>query len=225
MEANFTEAKRRTLLKPLTAALCLALASAALVFNADSHNYLEIVATILGLISVWLTVRQNIWCWPTGLVMVALYAVIFFRARLYADAGLQIVFFGLQIYGWYEWVCGGKDRRELKVTRITMRLGLVLAAMAAAGAGAMGYLLATRTDAALPYPDSTATVLSLVAQWMLARKLLENWLVWITVDVLSIGIYWVKGLHPTMALYAAFLVLAALGWVEWKKSLRSLQPA
>jgi nicotinamide mononucleotide transporter len=89
----------------------------------------------------------------------------------------------------------------------------------------MGYTLATKTDAALPYWDSTATVLSLVAQWMLARKLIENWLVWIAVDVLSIGIYLAKGLYPTTVLYAAFLVLAALGWVEWRKTLRSLQPA
>ncbi|HKQ07736.1 MAG TPA: nicotinamide riboside transporter PnuC [Blastocatellia bacterium] len=185
----------------------------------------EIIATMLGLISVWLTVRQNILCWPTGLVMVGLYAVIFFRARLYADAGLQVVYIALQIYGWYEWLRGGKDHRKLTVTRITLRLGLLLGVIAVAATALMGYGLATRTDAALPYWDSAATALSLVAQWMLARKLIENWLVWIAVDVLSIGIYTVKGLYPTTVLYAAFLVLAALGWNEWRKTLRNLQPA
>jgi len=186
---------------------------------------LELIGATLGLISVWLTVRQNIWCWPTGLVMVALYSVIFFRARLYADAGLQAVYFALQIYGWYEWMRGGKDRGRLEVTQITLRLGVWLAVVAALATSLMGYGLATRTDAALPYWDSLATVLSLIAQWMLARKLIENWLVWITVDLLSIGIYMAKALYPTMALYAAFLVLAVLGWVEWRKSLRNLQPA
>ncbi|MFL6273684.1 MAG: nicotinamide riboside transporter PnuC [Blastocatellia bacterium] len=188
-------------------------------------NIWEIIATILGLISVWLTVRQNIWCWPTGLVMVGLYAVIFFRARLYADAGLQVVYIVLQIYGWYEWRRGGKGHSKLTVTRITLRLGLLLSGVAIVATALMGYGLATKTDAALPYWDSAATAMSLVAQWMLARKLIENWLVWIAVDVLSIGIYIVKGLYPTTVLYAAFLVLAALGWIEWRKTLRNLQPA
>jgi nicotinamide mononucleotide transporter len=188
-------------------------------------NTWEIIGATLGLISVWLTVRQNIWCWPTGLVMVALYAVVFFQAKLYADAGLQFVYIGLQIYGWYEWLYGGKDRGQLDVARITLRLGLVLGVVAVVATALMGYGLATRTDAALPYWDSTATVLSLVAQWMLARKLIESWFVWIAVDLLSIGIYMAKGLYPTTVLYAAFLVLAALGWIEWRKTLRSLQPA
>jgi len=185
-------------------------------------NSYEIIGAILGLISVWLTIRQNIWCWPTGLLMVALYTVVFFQAKLYADAGLQVVYFVLQIYGWYEWLHGGSHRGKLDVKRISLRLGIVLAAIAVMATALMGYLLATKTDAALPYWDSTATVLSLIAQWMLARKIIENWLVWITVDLLSIGIYATKALYLTVALYAAFLALAALGWVEWRKSLNSL---
>lgn len=185
----------------------------------------EVTAAILGLVSVALTVRQNIWCWPTGLAMVALYTVVFFWAKLYADAGLQVVYFVLQIYGWYQWTRGGKNHTNLEVTQITLRVALRLAGLAVAGTALMGYVLATRTDAALPYWDSTATVLSLIAQWMLAKKLIENWPLWITVDVLSIGIYTAKQLYPTTALYAAFLVLAAFGWIEWRKSLRSLQPA
>ncbi|HJQ27306.1 MAG TPA: nicotinamide riboside transporter PnuC [Blastocatellia bacterium] len=188
-------------------------------------NTWEIIGAALGLISVWLTVRQNIWCWPTGLVMVALYAVVFFQAKLYADAGLQLVYIGLQIYGWYEWLHGGKDQGRLEVTRITLRLGLALGVIAAVATALMGYTLATKTDAALPYWDSAATVLSLVAQWMLAKKIIENWLVWITVDVLSIGIYTAKGLYPTTVLYTAFLLMATLGWIEWRKTLSSLQTA
>lgn len=219
------ESARRAPLKMLALLVCLALAAYVLVTQADQHNRLEIIGTILGLVSVWLTIRQNIWCWPTGLAMVALYAIIFFGARLYADAGLQVVYFVLQIYGWYHWTSGGNARRKLEVTRITLRLGVRLAVIAALASTLMGYGLATRTDASLPYWDSLATALSLIAQWMLARKLIENWLVWIAVDLLSIGIYMAKALYPTMALYAAFLVLAVLGWIEWRKSLRSQQTA
>ena len=225
MEARAIEGKPGTPLKTIALIVCLALASYVVIIQAEQHNRLEIAGTILGLISVWLTVRQNIWCWPTGLVMVALYAVIFFQVKLYADAGLQVVYFVLQIYGWYEWLRGGKGHSKLNVAHVSARLAALLAAIAVVATALMGYLLATRTDAALPYWDSTATVLSLIAQWMLAKKYIENWLVWITVDVLSIGIYAAKALYPTMALYAAFLVLATLGWVEWRKSLRSLQPA
>jgi nicotinamide mononucleotide transporter len=182
----------------------------------------EIIGTILGLISVWLTVRQNIWCWPTGIVMVALYAVVFFQTGFYSQAGLQVVYVVLQVYGWYEWLHGGKARGKLEVTRIGLRLGVALAVMTAAVTTLMGYALAKQPDAALPYWDSAITVLSLVAQWMLTKKIIENWLVWIVVDVLTIGVCAAKALYPTMALYAAFLALAALGWIEWRKSLNSL---
>jgi nicotinamide mononucleotide transporter len=188
-------------------------------------NIYEIIGAVLGLVSVWLTVRQNIWCWPTGLVMVALYVVVFFQTKLYADTGLQVIFFVLQVYGWYEWLHGGKNRSKLEVTQMTWQLGIVLLVIACGATVLLGYFLAAKTDAALPYWDSTATVLSLIAQWMLARKLIENWYLWITVDVLSIGMYTSKQLYLTAVLYVAFLVLAALGWVEWRKSLRSLQPA
>jgi nicotinamide mononucleotide transporter len=191
----------------------------------EESKLIEIIAAATGLASVWLTVRQNIWCWPTGLVMVALYAIVFFEAKLYADAGLQVVYIALQIYGWHQWLYGGKDRGALAVSRTSFKMIALLAAIACAVIALMGYLLATRTDAALPYWDSTATALSLIAQWMLARKLIENWIVWITVDLLSIGIYLAKGLYFTTALYAAFLILAVMGLVEWRKTLRNFQPA
>lgn len=188
-------------------------------------SYYEIIGAAFGLVSVWLTVKENIWLWPTGLVSVCFYIVVFFQAKYYANMGLQVVFIALQIYGWYEWLHGGKNRGRLKISRTDLKLGILLAAIAVIATIVMGYLLATQTDALLPYWDSAATVLSLVAQWMLAKKLIENWTVWIVVDVITIGLGLYNKLFPTAALYVAFLVLAVIGLVEWRKTLKNFQPA
>jgi nicotinamide mononucleotide transporter len=181
---------------------------------------LEVAAAVLGLVSVGLTVRQNVWAWPVGAVMVALYAWIFYHSRLYADAGLQVIYFGLQFYGWYEWLHGGAGHDRLPVGRASARCLLLLAGLGTAGAAALGHLLGRYTDQATPYADSTVTVFSLLAQWMLARKLLENWLVWVGVDALAVGVYVARGLYPTAVLYAVFLVMAGAGFLAWRKSWR-----
>jgi len=188
-------------------------------------NPLELMGVVTGLISVWLTVRENIWCWPVGIVSVGALLVVFYEAKLYADAGLQAVFIILSIYGWYEWLYGGKDRGELRVSRTPLKLRLLLIAIAFAVTALLGYSLSKWTDAALPYWDSAMAAMSLVAQWMMAKKLLESWLVWIAVDLLSVGIYFAKGLYLTLLLYSVYLVIATLGYIEWRKSLAKLQPA
>lgn len=188
-------------------------------------SYYEIIGAALGLVSVWLTVKENIWLWPTGLVSVCFYIIVFFQAKYYANMGLQVVFIALQIYGWYEWLYGGKDRGRLKISRTSLRLGFLLAAVAFVATVVMGYLLATYTDASLPYWDSAATVLSLIAQWMLAKKLIENWILWIVVDVITVGLGLHNNLLLTTVLYVAFLVLAVAGLVEWRKTLKNFQPA
>ena len=188
-------------------------------------DYYEIFAVVFGLVSVLLTIRESIWCWPTGIISVTLYVVVFYGAKLYGEMGLQIVFIGLQIYGWYEWLRGGKDHTELQISQTPFAIAVRLALIAFAGTVLLGYLLRAKTDASLPFLDSTVTALSLIAQWMLAKKLLENWLVWITVDVLSIGIYFYKGLYISTVLYATFLALATIGFIEWRKTLKDLQPA
>lgn len=186
---------------------------------------IEIIATVSGVACVVLTIRQNIWCWPTGLVMVSLYIVIFHQARLYSDMGLQVVYVGLQLYGWHQWLHGGPKHGRLAVRSIgPTRLALWCAAGAALTT-ALGLVMHRYTDAALPYWDATTTLLSLIAQYLMARKVLESWLLWIVVDVLSIGIYLTKDLHLTAGLYGLFLVLATLGFVAWKKDLnKTLTP-
>ena len=180
---------------------------------------LELFAAVLGAISVYLSVRQNIWSWPTAIVNVAVYAVVFYNAKLYADMGLQVIYAVLSVYGWYEWLYGGANRTELHVTRTSPRLGGVLALIALGGAAALGVLLRGATDAALPFMDSFLSSTSLVAQWMMTRKKLENWLVWIAVDVLYVGMFIFKHLYITAGLYTVFLVLAVRGYLDWRTSM------
>lgn len=182
-------------------------------------NWLEPVAVATGVVSVWLSVKQKISSWPTALVNVALYFVVFREARLYADMGLQVIYFALSLYGWYEWLYGGANRTELKVSRANAAMALRLTAIAVVGVAVLGTLFARYTDAALPYVDSATATVSLVAQWMMTRKVLENWAVWIAVDVVYVGMFIYKHLYPTAGLYAGFLVLAVMGHLQWRRSL------
>ena len=179
----------------------------------------EVLAVITGIISVYLSTRENIWSWPTALVNVALYFVVFYEEKLYADMGLQVVYFALSLYGWYEWLYGGENRTELHVSRTPRALGVRLAIIGIACVAVLGTLLARFTDAALPYIDSATASTSLVAQWMMTRKILENWAVWVAVDVVYIAMFIFKRLYLTAGLYAVFLVLAVMGYVQWKRSL------
>lgn len=185
---------------------------------------LEGTAVVFGLVSVWLSTRENILSWPTAIVNVGLYAVLFYREKLYADMGLQVIYLMLSVYGWYEWKFGGAGRTELPVSRTTTRQVQVLLPLGLLGAALLGALLDRSTDAALPWVDSAAAVTSLCAQWMMTRKLLENWLVWIAVDVVYVAMFLYKSLYLTAGLYAVFLCLAVSGYIEWRKSLRAHAP-
>lgn len=183
-------------------------------------NPIEIVAAVFGVISVFLSVKQNIWSWPTAIVNVGLYIFVFFESKLYGDTGLQVVYVILNAYGWYHWLYGGKNRTELPVSRTSPRLGAFLIALGVVGTALLGTVLARKTDAALPYVDSLTTSTSLIAQWMMTRKLLENWIIWVAVDVIYIGMYIFKHLYPTAGLYLVWLVLSAMGYFQWRTSLR-----
>ncbi len=177
---------------------------------------LELIAAVLGLISVALTVRQHIFCWPTGLAMVLLYIHVFYEAKLYSDMLLQVVFVVLQIYGWYAWLHGGRDRSPLAVTRLRPLHGVCWLVAGAVGTSLLGSAMSAWTDASYPFLDAGITVASLIAQWLMARKFLESWLVWIAVDIASIGLFSVKSLYPTLVLYCIFLVMAVWGWWSWR---------
>ncbi len=180
---------------------------------------IELVAVVVTLAAVYLTTRQNIWCWPLGMLSVTLYALVFYQAKLYADMGLQGIYFALAAYGWWAWLRGGEDHGELRVSLTSSRARAVLAAIALLAGITLGQTLARFTDASLPFMDSILTSFSIIAQWMQTRKLLEAWLVWLAVDVFYVGMFLYKGLYPTAGLYAIFLYLAVRGFVEWRRSM------
>jgi len=180
---------------------------------------LELVAVILTLIAVYLTTRQVVWCWPLGMISVTLYAVVFYQARLYADTGLQVLYFALAGYGWWAWLHGGENSGELRVSRTPARVAFLLIVGAAVCGILLGQTLNRFTDASLPFMDSLLTSFSIAAQWMQTRKLLESWLVWLAVDVLYVGMFVYKELFLTAGLYAVFLGLAAMGFVQWRRTM------
>jgi len=181
---------------------------------------IEIVAVVAGVLCVWLTVRQNIWCWPVGLIQVGLYIFIFYEVKLYSDMLLHAIYVVLGVYGWFHWARGGTDRKKLPVTRLNRTAIPVWLAMTLIASASWGFFMSRYTDAALPYGDAFTTVASLVAQWLMVRKRLESWIVWITVDVVAIGIYAYKDLWLTSLLYLMFLGLAIAGFIAWRWSFR-----
>jgi nicotinamide mononucleotide transporter len=181
----------------------------------------EIIAAILGIISVTLIVRRSIWNYPFGLVMVALYGYVFFQARLYSDAGLQVFFFVVQLYGWWVWHHARDKDGLVCVERLS---NFARAGWCAAIAGATlveGWYLANYTSDSAPWMDANTTALSVAAQYLLSVRRIENWALWIVTDVVQIALYAWKGLYPTTALYVVFLLLSATGLAEWTKQLRS----
>lgn len=185
---------------------------------------LEWIAAIAGAVSVYLSARENIWSWPTGIVNVGLYIIVFERAGLYSDTGLQVVYLILSIYGWYEWLYGGKNRTELSVTRATPRDWLLSVPVGVVFWLVLATYTARLPGVALPYADSGLTTISLIAQWMLTRKRLENWILWVVADILYVPMYLYKRLPVTAALYLVFLVLAVMGLRAWWRSYKA-QPA
>jgi nicotinamide mononucleotide transporter len=186
--------------------------------NLLEWSALEVMAAVFGVISVYLSTRQNIWSWPTAIVNVTLYAFVFYQGRLYGQMGLQPIYLALSVYGWYQWLHGGEQRTELRVSRASSRLLGALGILNIALWLALAAVLRL-TDAALPWLDALLTTTSLVAQWMMTRKILENWLVWIALDVVYVPMFISQGLYATALLYATFLVLALMGFVEWRRSL------
>jgi nicotinamide mononucleotide transporter len=183
-------------------------------------TWIEIAAAAFGIVAVYLSARQSVWNWPLGIINVALYIIVFYEAKLYADMGLQVVYVVLAAYGWWHWLHGGANRGVLHVSRVPPREVVILTIAFLAGTAALSTFLARKTDASLPLADSALTVASLIAQYMMTRKYVECWLVWLVADVAYVAMFIYKSLWPTAGLYAVFCVLAVLGWQQWRGSLR-----
>jgi nicotinamide mononucleotide transporter len=196
-----------------------------LIATLQAMAWLEFTGLVSGLLCVWLLIRQNIWTFPIGLLYAAVSVAVFTTERLYADVLLSGYYLVMNGYGWYYWRYGAPRRRtrddELAVTFMPARLRWVLLAVVAVATALMGWLLDTRTDADLAYWNSATTTMSFAAMWMTARKYVDNWVVWLVVDVLATGVYLVKGIEFYAVLYAVYLFMAVLGWRAWRQSMTS----
>lgn len=177
----------------------------------------ETLGFVTGGWCVWLTVRENVWNWPIGIANSVFFAVLFWNSRLFADMGLQIVYVILGFLGWYWWLKGGEHKTELKVSLTPVREWAAILPLAAFATWGMTAYLVRIHDAA-PFLDALTTVMSLVAQYLLTKKYLENWYVWIAADVIYVGLYAFKDLYLTSALYLIFLCMCVAGLKEWRRS-------
>lgn len=180
-----------------------------------NYQSLELPAALCGLLNVYLAARANVWNWLFGILTVSLYLVIFYQVKLYADMSLQSVFLMLQFYGFYQWQYGGEQHCALAIDSMPKASwkwlllgGLLIAAV-------ISWILKTYTDSTqIPLDVFTAT-LSLAAQWMMSKKYIQNWLMWIVVDMVSIYMYVIKHLYLTAGLYLVFLVICISGYISW----------
>lgn len=184
-------------------------------------NWFELAAAILTLYSIWLATKENIWYYPTGVVALVMYTWLFFQAKLYAESLLQVICLILMLYGWYEWLHGGTQKTELPVTRTPAWAWAAGAISGVAGSALVIWLQFRFTDNPNPFVDSSLMVWSLVAQWMTARKWLENWVLWIVINTISTPLYVVRELWITAILYVGLWILAFKGYVEWRRSMRA----
>jgi len=181
---------------------------------------LEIFGFVTGALCVWLLVRQNIWNWPIGIANNVLFIALFYRSGLYADVGLQFFYIAIGLYGWWHWLHGEQDHGALPVSRTPPLWGAILAAGVVAATAVISWVLRRYTNSTVPVLDSLITALSLAAQFMMARKWIENWGVWIVANFISIGLLIYKGLYLTSGLYAVYQVLCVMGLLEWLRARR-----
>ncbi len=188
--------------------------------NIHDH-YLEITGTLLSFAYLWLSVKQKISLWVFGFLSAAVYAVVFFEAKFYAAMSLQVYYLWISVYGWYSW----KKRKtstgaELPVRQTRLKEWTILSGIAVVIMLVYYALLSIGTDSPVPGADSFMTSFSIIATWMLARKQIEHWLIWIVVDAVAVGVYFSQGLYSTSLLFMVYLVMAVVGWSQWRKSLK-----
>src|SRR5688572_475602 len=179
-------------------------------------TWLELVAVLLALAMVFCNIREIHWGWPLAIASSLLYCALFWRSKLYGDAALQIFFAVVALWGWFQWLRGRRDDGSpLRPARLEAR-GLAATIVTCALLWPVtGWFLATYTDTDVPWWDGFPTSVSLVGQFLLGRKYIENWAVWIVVNVVSVGLFAFKGLWPTAALYLVFIALSVVGWRAW----------
>ncbi len=189
------------------------------VFQWIFDHYVEVCGTLSGFLYLGFSIRQHPLTWPVGLLNAIFYIFVFFSSKIYADMALQFYYAAISIYGWWSWYHGSASGNSLKVTITSRTLWLILSIMFLLLFVAIAFVLIRFTDSQVPYWDAITTSLSILATWMLARKKLEHWMVWVFVDAISIGLFIVKNLYPTTLLFSVYTILAIYGYFEWKREI------
>jgi nicotinamide mononucleotide transporter len=183
----------------------------------QQQSLLEVTGVITGLLCVYLAAKNIIWNWPFAIISVVIYIFIFFDSHLFADMGLQVYFLIMNIYGWYYWSKKPVSEEKTPVMRIKKTEVILSIIAIIIFTFLLGTFLLKQTSASFPFVDSFCTACSLVAQVFLARKVLENWLIWIFVDIIYVGVYIFKDLHLTAVMYAIYVGIALMGYIDWKR--------
>ncbi|HOH93073.1 MAG TPA: nicotinamide riboside transporter PnuC [Bacteroidales bacterium] len=194
--------------------------------NYISLHWFEIIAATLGIIAIYFQIKVKPFYWIISLVVSSMYIVVYFSAKLYADMSMQFYYVGMSIYGLYVWLSGNNnsDKKTIPISKIkNFKSWIIIVLISALSFIIIGYILKNFTDSNVPWWDSFTTSLSFVATWMLARKKIENWLVWIVVDATSVALYIYKQLYPTTILFIVLTLLAIVGYLQWKRELRTLK--
>ena len=190
---------------------------------------IEIIGAVIGLIYLFLEYKASVWLWPVGIVMSLFYVGIFFHGKFYADAAVYLYYIGANTYGLLAWTrsrrrelpADSTDSSEIPITHTPKKQILPLAAIAIALWGLLYWILSTFTDSNVPLGDAFTTALSIVAMWMLAQKYLEQWMLWIVVNIVSTALYFWKGLYPTGILFIVYVIVAILGYFRWRKEMHT----
>ncbi len=193
------------------------LISVASYFHKIPLDFTETLGFVTGAWCVWLTVKENIWNWPIGIANSIFFLILFWQSSLFADASLQIVYIVLGVLGWYWWLYGGAKKTELPISHAPRREWIWLSVLLALGTWVEWAILVHAHDAA-PFLDALTTAMSLVAQYLLTKKRIENWYIWMSVDVIYVWLYAYKHLYLTAILYTIFFLMCVRGFIEWKRT-------
>lgn len=195
--------------------------------NLNGMGWLELAGTVVGFIYLFLEYKANVWLWPVGILMSLIYVAVFFHGKFYADAGVYLYYIGANVFGLVAWLRGRQSesgqQEELPIVRTPKNRIPWLALAFVLVYALLAFVLVRFTDSPVPYGDAFTTSLSIVAMYMLSQKYLEQWLLWVVVNVVSTGLYIWKGLYPTALLFTVYVVVAVLGYFKWRKEMLQSQ--
>ena len=191
--------------------------------NILDTSLLEVVAVVFGILSVWFARKENIWVYPTGIINVLIYVYLCFFAGLYADMGINAFYFVMSVYGWYNWSRKDAESHHVPISKLSLFQWIISILLIAVAFALIYYILLKYTDSTVPLFDSFTTSLFIAGMWLMAIKKIENWLLWILGDLLVIPLFAMKGLVFTSVQYVVFLILAIMGYIEWRKRLLTKQ--